>query len=556
MWPRKIPMEIRKDRYRKAECKVFDKLAAVLDDNYSVFYSRPWTGIDKDGTERDGECDFVIAHPVHGYLAIEVKGGGIFKNPETEEWTSIDHMGFHNRIKDPVLQCRKSKYTILKKLKTYQKLKYIRFNAKCGIIFPDSRHPQEDLGIGYPIEIFCFLENFSNDFKGWIIQRMSGPEPDEFGTDGVEILTDILAKKIHLHVPPGHILEEVGESIYTLTIDQYHILEEIEEIERAAISGGAGTGKTVLAVEEAIRLSSQGKSVLITCLSVPLANQIKQKLVKYHNITVLPFHKLCDRYIKKADLVIPDNISIQQLLNITYPDLLTSAVDITKGPFFDAVIVDEGQDFLPNWWIALENLIDKSSSNHKIRVFYDSNQKIFGKNLKIPPDFRPVPIRLVQNMRNTKNIFRYVNKFYDGFKIRTIGPEGPEVEYLESDFYPELKQIIHQKIMVLISDGKVTPEDIAILFPDDISLQRFFSVDYSADQPWVKSNMRKRGSIVVDTIKKFKGLESPIVFLLLNPEIVENDELLYVGLSRASTFLYVCGNSNSVEYFQNMINSD
>ena len=149
-----------------------------------------------------------------------------------------------------------------------------------------------------------------------------------------------------------------------------------------------------------------------------------------------------------------------------------------------------------------------------------------------------------------------MNKFYDGFKIRTIGPEGPEVEYLESDFYPELKQIIHQKIMVLISDGKVTPEDIAILFPDDISLQRFFSVDYSADQPWVKSNMRKRGSIVVDTIKKFKGLESPIVFLLLNPEIVENDELLYVGLSRASTFLYVCGNSNSVEYFQNMINSD
>lgn len=556
MWPRKIPVDIRNDRSKKAECKVFDNLAAVLDDSYSVFYSRPWTSIKKDGTERDGECDFVIAHPVHGFLAIEVKGGGISRNPETEEWISIDHMGFHNRIKDPVLQCRNSKYTILKKLKTFNELKNKRFNAKCGIIFPDSCHPNEDLGIGYPIEIFCFREEFSNNFERWIIQRMSGEEPDELGMEGIEILTDILAKKIHLHVPPGHILEEVEKSISVLTVDQYHILEEIEEIERAAISGGAGTGKTVLAIEEGIRQSSKGVPVLITCFSGSLSNYIRQKLIKYPDITVLSFPKLCGRYIKNAGLEIPGDVSLPQLLRITYPQLLSTAINKTRGPYFSAIIVDEGQDFLPNWWIALEDLLDKSGTSQKFRIFYDSNQKIFGKNLKLPPDFRPVPIRLVQNLRNTKNIFRYVNRFYEGFKIRTIGPEGPEVEYLEKNSYLELKQIIKEKILNFTSNGKIAPENIAILVPDDAYLQQFFSEDKFADHPLVKSYMRQRGSIVVDTIKKFKGLESPVVFLLINSDIIEKEDLLYVGLSRGSTYLFVCGDSNSIEYFKKLLLQD
>ncbi|HPP77530.1 NERD domain-containing protein/DEAD/DEAH box helicase [Methanospirillum sp.] len=556
MWPRNIPPAIRKDRSRRAECRVFDKLEKILDDSYSVFYSRPWTGTDKNGTERDGECDFLIAHPVNGILVIEVKGGGVSRNPETDEWSSIDHMGFHNRIKDPVLQCRNSKYTILKKLKGFSELKRRRFNIKCGVILPDSRHPEEELGIGYPIEIFCFLEEFSNGFLSWIQQRMAGNEPDEFGIDGINILTDILAKKIVLHVPPGHILNEVEESIYYLTVDQYHILEEIEEIDRVVISGGAGTGKTVLAIEEGIRLASQGISVLITCLSVPLANYIRQKLTGYHNITVLPFHKLCGQYIKNADLEIPGNVSLQHLLRITYPDLLPVAINKTGGPYFGAIIVDEGQDFLPNWWLALESLIDKSGSTQKIRVFYDSNQKIFGKNLKIPPEFRPVPIRLVQNLRNTKNIFRYVNHFYEGHKIKTIGPEGPEVEYLVKNSYSEIKQVIKEKIQNFISKGDISPEQIAILVPDDKCLDKFFSENTIAGYSCAKSYMPKRNAIVIDTIRKFKGLESPVVFLLINSEILEREDLLYVGLSRASTYLFICGDSSGTEYINKIMKPD
>lgn len=551
MWPRKIPRDVRNDRSRRAECKVFDKLEKVLDDSYSVFYSRPWTGIDRKGTERDGECDFVVAHPVYGYLAIEVKGGGISVDPESDQWISIDHMGFHNEIKDPLKQCKKSKYVILEKLKEFNVLKNKYINAKCGVIFPDSKRPDEYLGIAYPIELFCFLDEFTDELKNWIQNRMSGGETDELGIEGIEILTEILAKKFYLHEPLGHKLGEVEELISTLTIDQYHILEEIEEIDRVAISGGAGTGKTILAIEEGIRLASQGKSVLITCLSVPLANYINQKVTKYPNITVLQFHKLCDKYVKNANLEIPGNISIHELFRVTYPNLMSKSLEKTKGPYFGAIIVDEGQDFLPNWWVVLEKLLDENKEFNKVRIFYDSNQRIFGKNLKLPSDFKTVPIRLVQNLRNTKNIFRYVNQFYEGFEIRSIGPEGPRVEFFEKNSLFDMRQGIKEKILVYTSKERIAPEDIAILVPDEIYLKDLIPDDSIAGKVCVKSHMRQRDAIVIDTIRKFKGLESPVVFLLVNPEVVEKNEIIYVGLSRAMTHLVICGDSNSLEYLKN-----
>ena len=71
LWPRKLPRSVLDDPRRRAEVRVYDRLADVLDDSFHVFYSSPWLGTDSLGNERDGECDFLIAHPIHGILAIE-----------------------------------------------------------------------------------------------------------------------------------------------------------------------------------------------------------------------------------------------------------------------------------------------------------------------------------------------------------------------------------------------------------------------------------------------------------------------------------------------------
>ncbi len=78
LWPRKLPRSVLDDPRRRAEVRVYNRLAEVLNDTFHVFYSSPWLGTDRLGNEKDGECDFLVAHPDHGILAIEVRGEGDF----------------------------------------------------------------------------------------------------------------------------------------------------------------------------------------------------------------------------------------------------------------------------------------------------------------------------------------------------------------------------------------------------------------------------------------------------------------------------------------------
>src|SRR5262245_25743364 len=93
LWPHRLPAEIRNNILRAAERRVYDALAAQLDDSWTVFYSRPWLGLSPTGEEIDGEADFVVAHPQRGFITIEVKGGAISYDPRENRWTSTDRFG-------------------------------------------------------------------------------------------------------------------------------------------------------------------------------------------------------------------------------------------------------------------------------------------------------------------------------------------------------------------------------------------------------------------------------------------------------------------------------
>ena len=54
------------------------------------------------GSDFDGECDFVVAHPELGLLALEVKGGAVSYDPKTDRWTSVDRWNIRHNIRDPV----------------------------------------------------------------------------------------------------------------------------------------------------------------------------------------------------------------------------------------------------------------------------------------------------------------------------------------------------------------------------------------------------------------------------------------------------------------------
>jgi superfamily II DNA or RNA helicase len=129
-----------------------------------------------------------------------------------------------------------------------------------------------------------------------------------------------------------------------LTENQYEILDNLDGNQRLLITGGAGTGKTLLAIEAAKRLSAQGLRVLVTCFNQPLGVHLAGRLVRFDRVEALHFHGVCTRWAKDAgiDYERRSDASDEEYCEVRAPNVLTGASDVLKR-VVDAVIVDESQ---------------------------------------------------------------------------------------------------------------------------------------------------------------------------------------------------------------------
>ena len=71
-------------------------------------------------------------------------------------------------------------------------------------------------------------------------------------------------------------LADDDRELLRLTEQQFAVLDRLRRQRRVSISGGAGTGKTVLALEKARRLAREGSGVLLTCFNRPLADNLRR----------------------------------------------------------------------------------------------------------------------------------------------------------------------------------------------------------------------------------------------------------------------------------------
>lgn len=539
MWPKTLPRSVQDNPLRSAEVRVYTKLREVLDDNFHVFYSSPWLGTDNLGNEIDGECDFLVAHPNHGFLAIEVKGGGVSFDPATDQWRSKDRNGFEHKIKNPIDQARNAKHRILHALKE-SRWRSRRIHIAHGVILPDAATPSGDLGADRKAELFCASKQFHTDLLGWISQRLKiGSRPrdcEPIGNDGILALEQLLARPFTLSFRIGSFLAQADEELRYLETAQFHVLETIADLRRVLVSGGAGTGKTIVAIEASLRSAKSGRKTLLTCHSRPLATYLS-RTISQENLTIMSFHAVCVWAAQNAGIHIPAHSDASNYFYNELPNLLDQAMSVDPSLRWDTIVVDEGQDFAPHWWLAVDSCLH---DNGYLRVFMDSNQAVYGSAGAGLRDLEVQPVRLSRNLRNTKTIHAASMVHYSGPEIIPDGPDGQEVIWIEAD--EELKvRSAYAELRRLVFTEDVSPGDIAVLVNDSATRQEFLAL--LADSRFAVENAENMtpDGIVLDTVRRFKGLDRPAVLVISQGKDLGHRELAYVAFSRARAYLAVVG---------------
>ncbi|CAN5121109.1 ATP-binding domain-containing protein [soil metagenome] len=481
---------------------------------------------------KDHEADLVVVLPGAGVAVVEVKGSTVWHDGGT--WL-IERGGRPVRI-DPVEQARAAKCALRE---------YVEADPRWG---SRGRLAWAHLVV---LPFSAIAADFAlPDCPRWmIIDRVQLHQAAELirsvlaeqaGTHrrldraGVDLLAEILSGR---PLPMRDLLAEAAEreaTVERLTQDQAVILGAIRLLPRVEVRGGAGSGKTWLAVEQARRLTRAGQRVALMCYSRGLAAYLTRRCeTMAHNerpAYVGTFHGLGHSW--GAATGSDDDPDFWERQLPAEMARLAQALDPRER--FDAVVVDEAQDFADAWWTAmLAALRDEETGG--VYVFSDEGQQVFSRYGR--PPLPLVPLVLDLNLRNTKPIA-------ESFKSLTpnplrIGPvDGPPVRFVRCAT-DEAISAADDEVDALLDDWR--PQDVALLTTGSRHAEQIQRQQQGWQSYW--ESFWDDEQVFYGHVLGFKGLERRAVVLAVN-ESGDRDrarERLYVGLSRARDQLVVCG---------------
>ena len=222
--------------------------------------------------------------------------------------------------------------------------------ARLDLVFPESRRSSSKF----------MTEDQANDMRNWLI------EPDYSSTQRKPIELDAAQR--------GYVTSRT-QSGYR------------------RIKGPAGSGKSLILAARAAQLLGEGKEVLVVTFNITLLHYLMDVAVRWPNahgrtrqgITWLNFHAWCKRVCEESDredeyrdLWKGGEGQQGHVLSTQLPALVASCIDSDDENVirrYDAVLVDEGQDFLPTWWNVLRKVC---RAGGEMLLVADATQDIYG----------------------------------------------------------------------------------------------------------------------------------------------------------------------------------
>jgi hypothetical protein len=525
---------ITSDRWER---EVRRQLAAQLPPEWTVVCNVSWALRNEAGFVRDGQCDFVVLAPGQGMAILEVKGSrgvrigddGIWYRTEVNRRTGLPSREVAIDEAPPEQACR-NMHSLAEIARKELSLERFPGAYAFAVAYPNG-------SVGGRLDLHDPTTVLDRDHMPQLHRCIRAALEARGATAGGAALTADLARRIaatfsnsrfivHPADTPLDAMEDARD-IDELTRHQFAALRGAFELPSVAIIGPAGSGKTMLALWKLMALIEEGKRALYVCFNVALAERLR-----IENPAMAASITSVDRLFTQVAGAPEGRVAERYFLEELPQKVLDKAADMPLVQKYEAIVVDEGQDFGELRVIALLDLLANGGqwlffADWRQDVYRAGNGDVLGAE---------VTFRLYHNCRNTERTNTATNRYcrqsissMPGVPIgvvplvsRCTSPRAMAMRAwdLAHEFSPEGGAVF------------ISPYRLGNSCVD--AVRRGHGLELTEDI----RNLGRSGFVFFSTIKSFKGLEAQQV-ILLHADMPDRSQAfasedLYVACTRAT----------------------
>jgi hypothetical protein len=574
-------------RMERGEKRFAERLEDKLDGDYLVWYDIPF-GPNKD------HPDFVVFNKEMGLLVLEVKDWSLntISSIGSDRWTinELDTCGklIEKPVNSPFSQARQHVLAVVDHLKRdrllHQTGRY-RGQLICpwgwGVVLTNITRKQfmtEGMDEVIPSHLVICKDEMTEtvdhvQFENRLVAMLPYKAQEEMSEVQVQRMRWMLHREMRVGEQPSlfGVDDEPPSTMRVLDLVQEQLARGLGEGHRV-IHGVAGSGKTMILTYRAsyLALAKAAKPILVICFNVPLSAKIRRMLRargETDNIEVINFNKWCRRWLVKCKIPIPKGLTASefhhQVVRLFLQEFQAGRI---PAHVYQAVLIDEGHDFAPEWLQALAKMVDPVSNS--LLLLYDDCQSIYARERTRQFSFLSVGIQargrttiLNINYRNTRQILQLATVVArdllspqttdeDGVPIlRPVGcgrdGEEPRVFFLPSQ-RTEIDKIVD--LMGAAHREGHAWADMAVLCRANWQVDECRQALHARGFPVLEDvgSDESIDAIAVMTMHVSKGLEFPVVALcgvgampVQGADEKEEAKVFYVAATRATSKLFV-----------------
>lgn len=532
----------------QAERAVWDVLGAQLPSDAALFYSvRLMEG------SRQQVIDLLVAWPEVGIAAIEVAGGVVKR--EAAGW--VEGTGELKHPIDPLTEIRDERH-MLERMLIERRSPAARARTVHMVALPHTPVPSDfDTG-DLPRALLLDRDELADGaerIRAAILEH-GRPDAGDYGhgdepltKQGLNSLVDLLSAQMPSQAEHLAAACDDESRLGHVTRDQAKVLDLFEYYPRLIITGVAGSGKTWLALEQARRRSQADDRVGMICRSRGLSRYLQRVTEQWPARQRPAFVGTPYDLLRLWGALPPQPASADassDYWDVTCADALRNvAIRRRDVEQFDALVVDEAQEFGERWWPAFTECLREPQTGSLV-VFTDNGYSQEWERVGVPIEVNPQ--LLSENVRSSRQIARLT----EGFALEEFLPRGRKraaVRFVDvpADY---ARAVAETAVDSLVAEGWA-PGRIALLLTDTSGapeLEPPGPDDAQAERAYWDAVLEAR-DVHRGGVREFEGLERAVVVLAVNgfADAKAARQLLYSGLSRARTLLVVVGPGDVIE---------